>query len=199
MSTLWLILPLHSFPNMSSTDHKKVRERIALAVRIEKANRPAQTCSYCQQQCRKCFLDLDEGTRCSECVRAKRPCDSAGYVVVKPPAAVVPGKLVCRFFCPRRRSARLATPPPEPVVSVSPDWLPWLPDPSDPMANFDPNDPFWVDLFAGGGPVSLGSPGFLTGIAEVNQDSSDSSWVPMSFPHFHTLSISLSIPADPVS
>jgi hypothetical protein len=148
---------------MPSVSHQKKKQRIALAVRIEKAGRAAQPCSFCRSQSRKCFLNLQEGARCSECVRSKRACDTTGYLPERPPL-----KQVCRFFF-RPRPKRIPTPPPEPLPVVDDDWLPWLPDPS---MDLDPSDPLWSEM-GFGDVVPWGSPGFLTGTVEAASGSSD--------------------------
>ena len=95
---------------MSPIAHKKLKERIALAVRIEAADRPARSCSRCQGHSRACFLDLSLSSRCSECVRSKKACDASGYAV--------PLKQVCRFFRgPRGPPLRVPSDPP----------IPWFP------------------------------------------------------------------------
>ena len=103
---------------MPSISYKKKKQRIALAMRIEKTGRAAQACSFCRSQSRNCFLNLREGARCSECVRSKRACDTAGYLPKRPPL-----KQVYRFFF-RPRPQRLPSPPPEPAPNVLDNWLP---------------------------------------------------------------------------
>ncbi len=79
--------------------HKKVKERIALAMRIEISNKEAEPCSRCRRNSRRCLLDLKESSRCSEYIRSKRLYDSRG--LKKPPVIL---KRVCRFFIsPMRR------------------------------------------------------------------------------------------------
>jgi hypothetical protein len=103
---------------MPSVSHIKRKERIALALRIESSARPGKTCSFCVKRSRSCWLDLGLSSRCSECVRSKRHCDSEGY---PEPAVPIIRKPVCRFFFgPRRR--RLPTPPSSP--RPEPSWLP---------------------------------------------------------------------------
>ena len=144
---------------MPSVAHIKRKERLALAMRIEAANRLAQTCSYCRKQSRKCLLELKESSRCSECVRSKRSCDTAGYPELRPPP-----KMVCRFFCGPRRK-RVSTPVALPSLDPLTTWLPAFDfslaeepvvDPSSDvpaLVDFflDPSDPFWADLGFGGG------------------------------------------------
>ncbi len=131
---------------MPSATHKKVKERIALALRIENLNKEAEPCSRCRRNSRRCLVDLKESPRCSECVRSKRACNSSGPKV---PCPFV--KRVCRFFIgPMRRKV-----PSNPVVESPLTWFPAfeldfvalgislgstkeLPD----LPPFDPADPF---------------------------------------------------------
>ena len=64
---------------MPSVSHTKRKERLALARRIENSKQLAQPCSHCRKQQRSCWLDKIESSRCSECVRSKRACDSSSY------------------------------------------------------------------------------------------------------------------------
>jgi hypothetical protein len=98
---------------MSPVAYKKRKEQLALALRIEKKNREAQTCSYYRTYFRCCFMDQAESRRCSEYIRSKTSCDSLGY---KTP--VVPRKVVCRFFC---------SPTCPPPVCLSPPPTSWFP------------------------------------------------------------------------
>ncbi len=124
---------------MPSQSHIKRKERLALALRIETLGRQAKPCSYCTKHSRKCLLSLSLSTRCSECVRFKRACDSKGY---HEPMIF---KRVCRFFI-GPRPKRLLTPPPDPVADPSTSWLPAF-DLDEVMA--DPS--FWEALDSAGG------------------------------------------------
>jgi hypothetical protein len=86
---------------MSPIAHKKKKERLALALRIERANHEVLSCSHYRTLSRHCLIDRLESLRYSECVRAKRPCDSPSPLV--PP---VPRRVVYRFFySPKRPSS----------------------------------------------------------------------------------------------
>jgi len=86
---------------------QKKKQRIALALRIEGFAKLAQTCSFCRSLSRTCFVELSLSKRCSECVRAKHACDTAG------PRKVRSGP-VCRFIWGRTVPPRPPpTPPPE--------------------------------------------------------------------------------------
>jgi hypothetical protein len=126
--------------------HRKRKERIALAIRIERSNRDAQTCSHCRAQGRRCLLDKSESLRCSECVRATIPCDTTGY---KRP--VVPRKVVCRFFLGSRRPQPKPVPSPAPVSS----WFPAFE--LDALLDFNLDDPLWADLEFSGVATRLGA------------------------------------------
>jgi hypothetical protein len=99
---------------MSPVAHKKKKERLALALRIERVNCEAVPCSYCRSQSRRCLISRPDSSRCSECIRSKRSCDSPG-----PRAPPEPRRVVCRFFHGPKR------PPAERAASVPPS--PWFP------------------------------------------------------------------------
>jgi hypothetical protein len=108
-------------PSIAYTKHK---QRLALALCVEQSRSLAITCLYCRNQCRQCFLDLSESQHCSECIRAKRPCNA------KPPVSLVPQQAVCHFFLQPRSSfllKKVVTPPATPL------WFPAF----DPAWNFD--------------------------------------------------------------
>jgi hypothetical protein len=129
---------------MPSAKHLKVKERLALALRIENSNKEAIPCSYCRQQARRCLIDPKESSRCSECVRSKRSYDSSGLKTVS-----IIQRRVCRFFMgPMPKRTVIADPPHTPCFpafeldfasferAVDPSLFPeGLPD-------FDPSDPF---------------------------------------------------------
>jgi hypothetical protein len=133
---------------MPSLHHKKLKERIALAERIEAANQVALTCSYCRAHAYRCLLLPTESLRCSGCVRSKRRCDTRGLAPV-PPAEPVPKKLVCQFFFGPRQPFSFARPPTPPVVET-----PWFPafelDTFLADLDHDLSDAFWATLDSGG-------------------------------------------------
>ncbi len=97
---------------MPSTTHKKVKERIALVIRIKNLNKEAELYSYCRRNSRQCLVDLKESSKYSEYVCSKRLCDSRGSK--KLPVIL---KRVCYFFIsPIRRKAPL----PKPVAPCLP-------------------------------------------------------------------------------
>jgi hypothetical protein len=97
---------------MPSATYKKVKERIALVIRIKNSNKEAEPCSRCRRNSRQCLVDLRKSSRYSEYVCSKRLCDSRG-----PKKLPVILKRVCRFFIsPIRRKA----PPPKPVAPCLP-------------------------------------------------------------------------------
>ena len=98
---------------MPSVSHTKKKERLLLAVRIEKSNRESETCSHCLRHARRCLMDKALSQRCSECVRAKKSCDSSGY---KDPNAR--RRPICRFFW-----GHFKKPPPAKPASPNP-WFP---------------------------------------------------------------------------
>lgn len=61
---------------------KKKRERIDLAIRIERSGDEMAPCSFCVENRRKCVVATGEGSRCSECVRAKRKVSDCDAQVV---------------------------------------------------------------------------------------------------------------------
>ena len=138
---------------MSSSYHKKLKQRLALAFRIESKNKRANPCSNCFTRSRQCFLDKEQSARCSECVRSKRACDTNGYLVV-PQTKLWSSKPVCRFFIPRR-PVHPSTPPrsPSPPAIMEPDPSAWFPsfdfemfldqfgaNPDDPLLGLDFGD-----------------------------------------------------------
>ena len=133
---------------MPSISHTKRKQRLALALRIEKSRRLATSCSYCRSQYRQCFINPSESKRCSECIRSKRPCDGSPTDLSVP----VSPHPVCRFFVGGRtvRCPHPPTPPSEPDALI--DTSLWFPA-------FDPLDPFWSDpsLWAGVGLEPLSS------------------------------------------
>ena len=154
---------------MSSVVRNKLKQRLALARRIEESKRPAQPCSYCAKQTfPNCWLDSTQSSRCSECVRKKRACDTLGYAEVRPPT-----KPVCRFFMGPRREQPLPTPPPESHNAIpspsssgsevfSEDLLPWFPNVGVDDFDFDLLGPeFWGD--PGLLDVSVGMPSAAPG------------------------------------
>jgi hypothetical protein len=88
------VLVFSSFFNMSPIAHRKRKECLALAFRIEKTNREAKTYSYYRIYFRCCFMDKAESWCYLEYIRLKSSCDSLGYKI-----PIVPRKVVYRFFC----------------------------------------------------------------------------------------------------
>jgi hypothetical protein len=129
---------------MPSAKHQKVKERLALALRIENSNKEAISCSYYRQQARRCLIDPKESSRCSKYVYSKRSCNSSGLKTVS-----TIRRRVCRFFIgPMPKRTVVADPPYTPCFpafeldfasfkqAVNPSLFPeGLPD-------FDPSDPF---------------------------------------------------------
>ena len=140
-------------PKKTGVAQVKRKQRIALALRIESAARPAKTCSFCRSLSRTCFVDLSLSKRCSECVRSKHDCDSSGYAVV----FSWPDRPVCRFrFGKTTARPRPLTPPPELVEELPTSWLPAF-EPDAFLASFFPSGPgtgvpdvvspsFWASL-----------------------------------------------------
>ncbi len=100
---------------MPSATHKKVKERIALALRIKNSNKEAEPCSRCRRNSCRCLVDLKESPRCSEYVCSKRAYNSSSPKVLRPFI-----KRVCRFFIsPMSRKV-----PSKPVVESPLTWFP---------------------------------------------------------------------------
>jgi hypothetical protein len=78
---------------MPSTKHLKVKERLALTLRIKNSNKEAIPCSYYCRQARRCLIDPKELSRCSEYVYSKRLYNSSGLRTV-----LTIQRQVCRFF-----------------------------------------------------------------------------------------------------
>jgi hypothetical protein len=91
---------------MPRVAYVKKKERLALALRIEKSNKEAEPCSYCLRLSRRCLLNRSESSRCSECVRSRISCDSNS------PKVPAVRKQVCRFFIGPMRRPRRETPAP---------------------------------------------------------------------------------------
>jgi hypothetical protein len=60
---------------MSSDNHRKIKERLNLARKIETLGIEMTPCSKCQRQNRKCVMDSAQSSRCAECIRTKSSCD----------------------------------------------------------------------------------------------------------------------------
>jgi hypothetical protein len=92
---------------MPSAKHLKVKERLALVLRIENSNKEANPCSYYRRQVRRCLIDPKELSRCSEYVCSKRSCNSPGLKIVS-----VIQRQVCRFFIgPMPKRTAVINPP----------------------------------------------------------------------------------------
>ncbi len=100
---------------MPSATYKKVKERIALTLRIKNLNKEAEPCSRCRRNSRRCLVNLKESPRCSEYVRSKRAYDSSSPKVLRPPI-----KRVCCFFIGPIRRKVLS----KPVVESPLTWFP---------------------------------------------------------------------------
>ncbi len=128
---------------MPSAAHKKVKERIALAIRIKNLNKEAETCSRYRRNSCQCLVDLKESSKYSEYVRSKRPYNSQG---LKKPFIIL--KQVCRFFISlMRRKAPLLKPDSSCLLAFKLDFATFsnaldfvreLPE----LPLFDPNNPF---------------------------------------------------------
>lgn len=60
---------------MTSEAHRKQKERLALARKIESFGLETIPRSFCVEQGRRCVMDEEKSSRCAECVRSKRSCD----------------------------------------------------------------------------------------------------------------------------
>ncbi len=100
---------------MPSVTHKKVKERIALVLRIKNLNKEAEPCSRCRRNSCRCLINLKESPRCSEYVCSKRVCDSSSLKVLCPFV-----KRVCYFFIGPIRRKVLS----KPVVESPLTWFP---------------------------------------------------------------------------
>jgi hypothetical protein len=92
---------------MPSAKHLKVKERLALTLRIKNSNKEASPCSYCRRQARRYLIDLKESSRYSKYVYSKRSYNSSGLKTVS-----IIQRQVCRFFIsPMPRRTAVVDPP----------------------------------------------------------------------------------------
>ncbi len=70
------------FITMLSAKHLKVKERLALVLRIKNLNKEANPCLYYCRQARRCLIDLKESSRYSKYVRSKCLYNSPGLKTV---------------------------------------------------------------------------------------------------------------------
>jgi hypothetical protein len=67
---------------MPSAKHLKVKERLALVLRIKNSNKEVIPCLYYRRQARYCLIDLKKSSRYSEYVRSKYLYNSSGLRTV---------------------------------------------------------------------------------------------------------------------